>query len=95
MKPTTKQLRYLRDLAHVTGTTFVPPTTSTEASREIARLKARPISSLAERGRERRQVQDDLARGRRDAVRHRANETDGHGSTARWAHHFDRPGAQR
>ncbi len=95
MKPTAKQLRYLRDLAQVTGTTFTPPKTSTEASREIARLKARPISCLTDRARERRQVQDDLARGRHDAVRHRANETDGHGSTARWTHHPDRPGAQR
>jgi len=34
--PTPKQLRYLRVLAEQTGTTFTPPTTSTQASRELA-----------------------------------------------------------
>jgi hypothetical protein len=37
---TRKQLRYLRVLAEQTGTTFTPPTSSTEASREIDRLAA-------------------------------------------------------
>ncbi len=95
MKPTAKQLRYLRDLAQATGTTFTPPKTVAEASREIARLKARPISSPADRARERRRVQDDLARAPHDAVRHRPDDTRGHGSTARWAHHPEDPGAQR
>ena len=36
--PTPKQLRYLRVLAEQTGTTFTPPTSSAEASREIDRL---------------------------------------------------------
>jgi len=38
--PTPKQLRYLRVLAEQTGTTFTPPTSSNEASREIDRLAA-------------------------------------------------------
>jgi hypothetical protein len=38
--PTPKQLRYLRVLAERTGTTFTPPTSSAEASREINRLAA-------------------------------------------------------
>jgi hypothetical protein len=38
--PTPKQLRYLRVLAEQTGTTFTPPTSSAEASREIDRLAA-------------------------------------------------------
>jgi hypothetical protein len=38
--PTPKQLRYLRVLAEQTGTTFTPPTSSVEASREIDRLAA-------------------------------------------------------
>ena len=38
--PTPKQLRYLRILAERTGTTFTPPTSSAEASREIGRLAA-------------------------------------------------------
>jgi hypothetical protein len=36
--PTPRQLRYLRVLAEQTGTTFTPPTSSVEASREIDRL---------------------------------------------------------
>ena len=39
-RPTPNQLRYLRTLAEQTGTTFVPPTSSAEASREIDRLAA-------------------------------------------------------
>lgn len=38
--PTPKQLRYLRVLAEQTGTTFTPPTSSADASREIDRLAA-------------------------------------------------------
>jgi len=38
--PTPRQLRYLRVLAGQTGTTFTPPTSSAEASREIDRLAA-------------------------------------------------------
>ena len=86
MQPTAKQLRYLRDLAQLTGTTFTPPETKARASREIQRLKTRPVSTRADRVRERQQVQDDLQRGRGDAVRHRPGETSGHGSSARWAH---------
>lgn len=37
--PTPKQLNYLRMLAGRTGTTFAPPLTRREASREISRLK--------------------------------------------------------
>ena len=40
IKPATgKQLRYLRTLAQRTGTTFTPPRTSTDASREINRMR--------------------------------------------------------
>jgi hypothetical protein len=39
-RPTPRQLRYLRVLAEQTGTTFTPPTSSAEASREIDRLAA-------------------------------------------------------
>jgi hypothetical protein len=38
--PTPRQLRYLRVLAEQTGTTFAPPTSSADASREIDRLAA-------------------------------------------------------
>ena len=47
--PTPAQLRYLRGLAAATGTTFSPPRTSAQASREIARLKALPADSRSRR----------------------------------------------
>jgi hypothetical protein len=45
-KPTSRQLSYLRSLAHRTGQTFTYPQTSQQASAEINRLKnAKPSSS--------------------------------------------------
>lgn len=38
-RPTQKQQCYLRSLAQRTGTSFTPPSTKVEASREIKRLK--------------------------------------------------------
>ena len=58
--PTTKQLRYLCLLAKQTATGFTPPRTSAQASREIERLRRRPVSSRTERHAERRAVQADL-----------------------------------
>ena len=86
MKPTSKQLAYLRALAERTGTTFIPPTTSRQASSEINRLRALPHSSAGERTRERRQVQRDLAERPDDATAIRARDLRGYGSDARWAH---------
>ena len=62
-RPTRKQLSYLRRLAEQTGTTFAPPVTRAEASREIERLKVRPTTPAAERRRERRAVQDAMDGG--------------------------------
>ena len=70
-KPTARQLSYLRSLAQRTGQTFTYPHTAAEASREITRLKQTRPSSLAE----------DYA------ARVRADEIDGYGSSATWAHH--------
>ena len=51
VKPTAKQLSYLRTLAIRTGQTFTPPKTRADASREIQRLRAAtpatPASSAA------------------------------------------------
>src|SRR4051794_31604303 len=85
-RPTRGQQRYLRVLAEQTGTSFTPPGTVAEASREIERLKGLQRSSRAERIREQRAVQADLQAGARDSVRHRPGETIGYGSSARWAH---------
>ncbi|MBS0592035.1 MAG: hypothetical protein JSR84_01050 [Proteobacteria bacterium] len=86
MKPSPAQLQYLKILADRTGTTFTPPKTRSEASREIDRLKALPTERRDEVARERRQVAADLQAGRGDSVRYRRRETAGYGSEARWAH---------
>ncbi len=84
--PTSSQQRYLRQLAEQTGTSFTPPKTRAEASREIDRLKGRSRDARSERVRDRRAVQADLQRGAGDAVRHQPSETTGYGSGARWTH---------
>jgi hypothetical protein len=82
--PTPKQLTYLRRLTETTGTTFTPPKTASEASREIERLKHRPRQARADVARERRAVSDDLTR-RGEVAAVRPDEVEGHGSTARWS----------
>jgi hypothetical protein len=70
-KPTPRQQRYLRQLAEQTGTSFAPPTTKAQASREIARLEGLQRSPRADRIRDQRAVQADLQAGAGDSVRHR------------------------
>ena len=91
-KATRKQLNYLRVLAEQTGTTFARPTSKEEASGEITRLKKLlhtigPDAELerSDARREKREIQDDLATGAHDTVRHTLEEVRGHGSSARWA----------
>ena len=101
-KPTAPQLRYLRSLAQRTGQTFTYPHTFAQASREIDRLKRARPSSYAELEIE-REIADAVALGERDAARVRADEIDGYGSSATWAHHrhheptpsTDRPAPKR
>ena len=93
-KPTPRQQRYLRQLAEQTGTSFTPPATKTQASREIKRLQTRARDPRADRIRDQRNVQADLQTGAGDSVRHRAGETSGYGSNARWTHH-DTDGGDR
>ena len=71
MKPTTKQLAYLRALAHRTGQTFTPPATRADASRDIRRLREATPSSRQELGEERRAI--------------RAEEISGYGASCEWA----------
>ena len=83
--PTARQQRYLRQLALQRGISFVPPRTRAEASRLIDRLKRRSPDPVADRRREIRAVQDDMARGRGDAARViEGLETTGYGSSATW-----------
>jgi hypothetical protein len=85
MKPTRKQLNYLRALAKRTGQTFTWPKTMESASEEIDRLKGVKPTHRTDRRRELRDIQDDLATGRGDAARVRDDELSGYGSTATWA----------
>ena len=85
MKPTSKQLNYLRSLAQRTGQTFAWPQTIEDASSEIERLEGVKKTPGADRRRERREVRDDMAAGRGDAARVLDGEVEGYGSTARWA----------
>ena len=80
-KPSAKQQAYLRSLAQKTGTTFTPPKTRSEASREIDRLKTLPSSPRHERHTDRQAI-GQAPRG--GATRVRDTEIEGYGSTATW-----------
>lgn len=83
--PTARQQRYLRRLAIQRGVTFVAPQTWAEASRAIDALKRRRPDPVADRRREVRAVQDDMARGRGDSAKVvEGLETTGYGSSATW-----------
>ncbi len=81
-RPTQKQQRYLRSLAQKTGTSFTPPSTKAEASREIKRLKQLKPSARYERDEDRSAVER-APRGGSAAVRR--GEVDGYGSNCRWS----------
>jgi hypothetical protein len=86
MKPTAKQLAYLRSLATSTGTTFTYPATSGAASSEIKRLKALPRTGAGDARREHRDIQRALQERPDDATAIRTGDVRGYGSNARWAH---------
>jgi hypothetical protein len=81
--PTRRQLRYLRQLAEQTGTTFTPPAAWQEASDAIDRLKKRSRSARFERQGDRRAVSRDLA-DQQPASSVRADEISGYGGNAHW-----------
>jgi len=81
--PTVKQLSYLRRLAEQTATTFTPPKTRGQASREIKRLKELGDSSREERRRERAQLSRALAEDV-PASSVEPSEIIGYGSNCRW-----------
>ena len=83
MKPTDKQLSYLRALALRAGQTFTPPKTKADASREINRLRGAEPASRQQRRDERREIGTSPRPRPNAAVQ--AHETTGYGSTARWA----------
>jgi len=83
--PTTKQLAYLRSLAHRTGQTFTPPATRADASREIHRLRGATPSSRQELREERRAIRDALSQGDGARAAVRDEEVTGYGSSCEWA----------
>jgi hypothetical protein len=85
MKPTPKQLSYLRALAERTGQTFQTPSTRTDASREIARLRGARSDSHSDRARERKELRSALAQGGGASAAVKAHEISGYGSSAHWA----------
>jgi hypothetical protein len=83
-KATTRQIRYLKELAMRTGGSFSYPSSSAEARSEIDRMKARERSGTAERRWELLQVSRDMAEHRGDSASVQASEIDGYGSSATW-----------
>lgn len=81
--PTPKQLRFLRELALERGQSFTYPTTRSQASSEIRRLRAERRQTRVDRAIERRQLAQALPAG--DASRVEDREIIGYGSSARWA----------
>jgi hypothetical protein len=83
--PSARQQRYLRQLAIQRGVTFVVPKTRAEASAAIAALKRRRPEPAADRRREIRAVQYDMAVRRGDDAKVIEQvETTGWGSSATW-----------
>jgi hypothetical protein len=83
--PTARQQRHLRQLALQRGVTFVVPKTRAQASLAIDTLKRRRPEPLADRRREIRAVQDDMAQNRGDGAKVLEGlETTGYGSSASW-----------
>jgi hypothetical protein len=85
VKPTAKQLRYLRDLANSRGQTFRYPETRAQASAEIRRLRAHQPDSRLQREIERRERERTVQSSDLDATAVRPDEIRGYGSHAHWA----------
>jgi hypothetical protein len=85
VKPTAKQLSYLRDLANSRGQTFRYPETRAQASAEIRRLRAHKADSRLQRAIERHEGERAVPREQFDAAAVRREEIRGYGSHARWA----------
>jgi hypothetical protein len=83
-KPTRPQLRYLRQLAEQTGTSFTPPATRRQATEEIERLKQRSRSARHERREDGQAVSRGLVE-EQPASTLRPEEIDGYGGECRWA----------
>lgn len=85
LKPSPKQLSYLRNLAERTGESFAYPQTRAQASAEIDRLKRRKRMSPADRRREAHELCRHVAGRGGDAAAVRSAELTGYGSSATWS----------
>ena len=84
--PSARQLNYLKALANRTGQTFTYPKTSSDASREIQRLKTVRPGSRVELELEHLDVTaEQAARAANCDVRVDLSEIEGYGSTATWS----------
>jgi hypothetical protein len=83
-KPTTKQVKYIKDLARKRGETFTFPQTRAQASAEIKRLLARESLTPAERRREAFEARCEAGERHGDAAAVRGDEVSGYGSSATW-----------
>jgi hypothetical protein len=85
--PSARQLNYLKALANRAGQTFTYPTTSSDASREIQRLKTVRPTSRVELEIERLDLAAERAarEANCDVPIHRS-EVEGYGSNCRWSH---------
>ena len=84
--PSARQLNYLKALANRTGQTFTYPTTSSDASREIQRLKTVRPTSRVELELERADLAaEQTARDANCDVPIHRSEIEGYGSTATWS----------
>ena len=84
--PSARQLSYLKALANRTGQTFKYPKTSSDASREIQRLKTLRPTSRVELELERLDLPaEQAAREASCDVPIRRSEVEGYGSTATWS----------
>jgi hypothetical protein len=84
IKPTPRQLKYLRSLAERTGTTFTMPGSIGEAGRLIEQMQQRKPTPRDDLQRERHQVTKDMATRRGDAAQVTPEELAGYGSSATW-----------
>lgn len=83
-KPTTKQVKYIKDLAKKRGETFTFPKTRAQASAEIKRLKRRPVPTIAEREIEASQ-RPRWPEMHGDKAQTWDFEVEGYGSSAQWS----------
>jgi hypothetical protein len=84
LKPSPKQLRYMKDLALAVGESVTYPKTKAQASAEIKRLLARKRLTVAERGREKFEARREDGERHGDSAAVRPDEIGGYGSRATW-----------